>query len=103
MPELCAKSKHMTAYLEHLLLDGTTDAERQFDIITPSDPKQRGAQLSVLLKPGLLASVSKKLQANGIVADQREPGVVRVAPVPLYNTYMDCWTFARDLKAALPQ
>lgn len=97
------KSLKMTAYLQYLLLKDTSseDEERLFRIITPLDPKQRGAQLSLLLKPGYLKSVADKLKEAGIVADQREPGVIRVAPVPMYNTYSDVWRFVVQFKKAL--
>ena len=91
----------LTAYLEYLLLKDTTAETRQFDIITPSDPHARGAQLSLLLQPGLLHKVAQSLQDAGIICDKREPNVVRVAPVPLYNTYSEVWTFVKTFKAAL--
>lgn len=100
MAELRRKSVQLTAYLEYLLLKDTTDDKRQFQIITPSDPQARGAQLSLLLKPGLLHKVSQRLQEAGIICDKREPGVIRVAPVPLYNTFSEVWTFVDQLKAA---
>lgn len=93
----------LTAYLQYLLLKDTSsdDAKRPFRIITPLDPSRRGAQLSVLLKPGLLEQVSDALQAAGIVADQRKPDVIRVAPVPLYNTFYDVWKFVQVLRKAV--
>ncbi|KAJ5776037.1 uncharacterized protein N7511_001048 [Penicillium nucicola] len=101
MADLREKSIKLTAYLEHLLLENTSSETRQFDIISPSDPYARGAQLSVLLKPGLLHAVSDRLQKAGIVCDKREPGVVRVAPVPLYNTYSEVFKFVEEFKGAL--
>lgn len=101
MADLRQKSLKLTAYLEHLLLRDTTDDDRQFQIITPSDPNARGAQLSVLLKPGLLHKVAARLQDAGIICDKREPGVVRVAPVPLYNTFSEVWEFVEVFKGAL--
>ena len=100
MAELRGKSIKLTAYLEYLLLKDTTDDTRQFQIITPSDPQARGAQLSLLLKPGLLHKVSQRLEEAGIICDKREPGVIRVAPTPLYNTYSEVWTFVEQLKVA---
>lgn len=101
MVDLRQKSLKLTAYLEHLLLKDTTDENRQFQIITPSDPNARGAQLSVLLKPGLLHKVAERLQNAGIICDKREPDVVRVAPVPLYNTFSEVREFAEVFKGAL--
>lgn len=64
-------------------------------ILTPEDPTQRGAQLSLKLKPGLLDLVLKELEANGVVVDERKPDVIRVAPAPLYNCFVDVWNFAQ--------
>ncbi|KAG2414982.1 hypothetical protein HFD88_006171 [Aspergillus terreus] len=99
--ELRRKSLKLTAYLEYLLLKDTTEDSRPFRIITPTNPEARGAQLSLLLKPGLLQGVSERLQDAGIICDKREPGVVRVAPVPLYNTYSEVWEFVQQFRAAL--
>ncbi|KAI9368223.1 pyridoxal phosphate-dependent transferase [Aspergillus egyptiacus] len=101
MTELREKSVLLTAYLEYLLLRGTTEETRPFRIITPSNPEERGAQLSILLKPGLLQQVADKLQEAAVVCDKREPGVVRVAPAPLYNTFTEVWTFVQLFRAAL--
>ncbi|KAL4922335.1 pyridoxal phosphate-dependent transferase [Aspergillus aurantiobrunneus] len=101
MAELRQKSVQLTAYLEYLLLKDTTDDTRPFRIITPSNPEERGAQLSILLKPGLLQNVAHKLQEAAIVCDKREPGVVRVAPTPLYNTFTEVWLFVEQFWAAL--
>ena len=107
MDELRAKSLRLTAYLQWLLLkdmpsnDDDDEGDRPFRIITPLDPSKRGAQLSLLLSPGLLEQVGAALQREGIVVDQRKPGVIRAAPVPLYNTYHDVWMFARTFKKAV--
>ncbi|CAI7607366.1 unnamed protein product [Penicillium bialowiezense] len=99
--DLREKSVKLTAYLEYLLLKDTDEETRLYDIITPSDPDARGAQLSVLLKPGLLHKVAERLQNAGIICDKREPGVVRVAPVPLYNTYSEVFSFVEEFKGSL--
>lgn len=101
MTEIRKKSILITAYLEYLLLDSTTDETRQFRIITPSDPMARGAQLSLHLKPGLLPKVSQALQNAGIICDKREPGVIRVAPVPLYNSFTEVWSFCQVFRQAI--
>jgi len=70
--------------------------EVSFKIITPSDPKHRGAQLSILaLENG--KALFQKLTDNGVIADWREPNVIRVAPVPLYNTFEDVYRFVEIL------
>ncbi|KAL0265052.1 Kynureninase (L-kynurenine hydrolase) [Diplodia seriata] len=97
--DLRAKSLRLTAYLEHLLFTTRTanDAEdgssRLYSLITPRAPEERGAQLSLLLKPGLLERVMEELEHEGVVVDERRPDVVRVAPVPLYNGFADVWRF----------
>lgn len=101
MADIRKKSLSLTAYLEHLLYSETEPSTRSFQIITPSDPSARGTQLSVLLKPGRLDTLSDMLEEAGIVADKRKPDVIRVAPIPLYNTYEDVWNFVQIFKAAL--
>jgi kynureninase len=94
------KSVNLTAYLEHLLLSGS-EAKKAFRIITPSDPEARGTQLSVLLQPGRMEILSDLLEDAGIVVDKRKPDVIRVAPVPLYNTYEEVWKFVQIFHQAL--
>jgi kynureninase len=101
MEDLRKKSVSITAYLEHLLLSTSIEGERAFKIITPSDPAARGTQLSVLLKPGRLETLSSMLEEAGIICDKRKPDVIRVAPVPLYNTYEEVWEFVQIFNAAL--
>ncbi|KAL8690172.1 MAG: hypothetical protein Q9218_004322 [Villophora microphyllina] len=96
MSAIRAKSLTMTGYLEKLLSrkEAVADEERElYRIITPSDPAQRGAQLSILLKPGLLEGVMTELEENGVVVDERKPDVIRVAPAPLYNSFSDVYEF----------
>ncbi|KAF1826488.1 kynureninase [Dissoconium aciculare CBS 342.82] len=96
------KSLRLTGYLESLL-DGLAERQQggaQFSIITPRDPKQRGAQLSLLLKPGLLESVMATLEAAGVVVDERRPDVIRVAPAPLYNSFEDVRRFVEVFERA---
>lgn len=77
-----------------------------FTIITPEKPEERGAQLSILLLPrgiGLLHPCHEALMQAGVYGDDREPDVIRFAPIPLYNTYRDCWQAAKTLDWALKQ
>ena len=99
MHALRTKSLALTGYLEKLLL-ATKPEERLFEIITPSDPKQRGAQLSVKLEEGLLDVVMEMLEEEGVVVDERRPDVVRVAPAPLYNSWEDVWRFIQVFRGA---
>lgn len=92
--DLRAKSVRLTAYMEFLL---TQLDHLDFQIITPGHPEQRGAQLSLLF-----GSDGKKvfeiLSENGVIADWREPNVIRIAPVPMYNTFEDVYRFYEILK-----
>jgi kynureninase len=109
MHALRSKALLLTGYAEQLLgqiaeRTQSSDGEYPFQIITPTDPRQRGTQLSVLLKEGLLEGVSAALEDAGIICDKRKPGCIRVAPVPLYNTFSDVWRFMQTLeKAVAPQ
>ena len=64
-----------------------------FTIITPEEQNSRGAQLSLLFLPtgsGLMQKVNTYLKANGVIGDERNPDVIRLAPIPLYNTEEEC-------------
>jgi kynureninase len=93
------KSVLLTGYLE-FLLNQITNLRESFSVITPTDPMQRGCQLSILMHQNG-KSVFQKLTRAGIIADWREPGVIRVAPVPLYNRFEDVFKFVKIFKAAL--
>ncbi|KAJ5896338.1 uncharacterized protein N7473_005737 [Penicillium subrubescens] len=98
MKSIRGKSLRITGYLEHLLLKYPLDAapeDKPFTLITPSNPTERGAQLSLRLQPGLLDHVLHYLEEHGVVIDERKPDVIRVAPAPLYNTYTDVWEFCQ--------
>jgi kynureninase len=92
MDALRERSFRLTGYLEARLLsyDG---GKPPYTIITPSNPTERGAQLSVLLNPGLLDSVQAYIEEHGVVVDERKPDVLRVAPAPLYNNFHDIHRF----------
>lgn len=94
MDALRRKSLQLTAYLE-FLLDRVIGAER-VRVITPRDPAARGAQLSLIV-PGASRATEKALHREGVMADYREPDVIRVAPTPLYNTFHDAWRFVHIL------
>lgn len=92
MEALRARSLRLTAYLEQRLLryDNKTPP---YKIITPANPAERGAQISVLLNPGLLDPVLHYIEEHGVVVDERKPDVLRVAPAPLYNSFWDIHRF----------
>jgi kynureninase len=97
MPALRAKSERLTAYLEQLI-DGIAD--ERIRIITPREPDERGCQLSIRVR-GSDRSLFHRIVESGVAADWREPDVIRVAPVPLYNSFADVQRFAGILKGAL--
>ena len=92
MNALRDRSLRLTGYLEARLLR-YEGGEAPYTIITPANPAERGAQLSVLLEPGLLDSVQKYIEDRGVVVDERKPDVLRVAPAPLYNSFHDVHRF----------
>ena len=97
--KLRKKSLKLTGYLEFLIKDIAGDSGI-FEIITPSDPEQRGCQLSIFFhKDG--RRLFDALAAAGVIADWREPNVIRIAPVPLYNRFEDVYQFAHILKKNL--
>ncbi len=97
MPALAAKSRKLTGYLEMLIRDIGDD---RISIITSTDPEQRGCQLSIRVRTGD-RSVHERLVNNGVLADWREPDVIRVAPVPLYNSFADVARFSEILRDQL--
>jgi|SRR6185312_4420365 len=97
MPALREKSVKLTGYLEFLLKEKLAE---HIDILTTADAAQRGCQLSLRLHNGRDAArrVFEELEEAGVTGDWREPDVIRVAPVPLYNTYMDVFRFVEILE-----
>jgi kynureninase len=91
------KRKLLTGYLEFLLAGLSSD---QFQVITPSGSSERGCQLSILMKNNG-RKVFKAITKKGVIADWREPDVIRVAPVPLYNTFTEVFQFVDIFKNAL--
>jgi kynureninase len=98
MQRLRDKSKRLTAYLAWLIETQLGDA---LEILTPSEPERRGAQLSLRVHAGRDAgkSLFEHLVARGVLGDRREPDVMRIAPAPLYNTFADCLRYAEAVKA----
>ena len=93
------KSLMLTGYLE-FIINELSGEDKIFEIITPSDPNQRGCQLSIFFhKNG--KQLFDYLVSQGVIGDWREPNVIRIAPVPLYNSFEDVYQFGRLLKEAL--
>jgi kynureninase len=98
MDTLRERSRRLTGYLQDLL-DEITRA-RPLRVITPRDPDRRGCQLSLRIGDGNAADLSRRLRhRHGVIIDHREPDIVRMAPVPLYSTYHDCWRLVDALAA----
>ena len=96
MSPLLAKQLTLTGYLEHLLLTRLTG---QLRLITPSDPQDRGCQLSLVFNRDI-NTVHTIIERRGVICDVRN-NVMRVAPAPLYNSYLDVWRFVNILEEAL--
>lgn len=101
MAPLRKKSERLTGYLAWLL---GQELKGQITVITPDRPEARGCQLSLTVGDAAIGGVGGRqlydhLDAAGIVSDWREPNVIRIAPVPLYNSFEDCYRFVERLKA----
>ena len=94
---LCKKSTQLTGYFEYLINELNNS---DIKIITPRDPKQRGCQLSIQVK-NADKTLHEKLTQAGVITDWREPDVIRCAPVPLYNSYLDVFQLVERLKMVL--
>jgi kynureninase len=102
MTAIGEKRDLMTAYLE-FVIDKISERNKEkctFELITPRDKNQRGAQLSIMAM-GQGRALFDALSDLGVVSDWREPNVIRVAPAPLYNSFEDCWWFGQLLEKAI--
>jgi kynureninase len=102
MDRIGEKRDLMTAYMEFVIdtISSQNSDRVQFEIITPRDKTKRGAQLSIMAK-GQGKALFDALSAEGVVADWREPNVIRIAPAPLYNSFEDCYWFGQLLEKAI--
>jgi kynureninase len=92
MPALRERGDRLTAYLEAAIEDAATTTGAHLEIITPRSPERRGSQLSMVAH-GFGRSLFDALSARGVIADWREPNAIRMAPVPLYNSFADIARF----------
>ena len=101
MPALREKSERLTAYLE-CTIDAVAEEfpDARISLITPRDPEQRGCQISIDVA-GRERKLFDDMVAAGVIADFREPCVIRMAPVPLYNSFTDVFKFGRVMRALL--
>lgn len=98
--QLRAKSEQLTGYLAFIIAEVAQHTGTYLEVITPSDPSQRGCQLSILAH-GHGKALFNRITERGVIADWREPNVIRVAPVPLYNSFEDVWRFGEILMKCL--
>jgi kynureninase len=101
MDHLIKKSRLLSGYL-HFILDEINSWQKEMliEVITPDNEEERGCQVSMLmLKKG--REIFDELNRQGVIVDWREPNVIRVAPVPLYNTFEDIWKFGDIIKSIL--
>ena len=97
LPALRGKSERLTGYLEQLI---DADLRDVLQVATPRDPAQRGCQLSIRVIGGRERGreLFDFLAARGVLGDWREPDVIRISPVPLYNGFADVLRFARTVR-----
>ena len=94
------KNKRLNDYLRFLLAGVKEELRAEtFNIFTPEEKNERGCQLSLSVKNG--KQVFAALSAGGVFSDWREPDVIRLAPVGLYNSFEDVWRFAALFKTAV--
>lgn len=99
MDNLTAKSKSLTGFLEFLIAEINRE-HNAIRVLTPANEKERGCQLSLVMKKNG-KNVFQFLTENGVIADWREPDVIRAAPVPLYNSFEDVYDFGLNLKLSV--
>jgi len=100
MDRLRAKSEQLTGYLAFIIDAVAKETNTNLEVITPMDPVQRGSQLSVLAH-GKGRGLFDALTERGVIADWREPNVIRMAPVPMYNSFEDVYRFGAVLTKCL--
>ncbi|WP_434741369.1 kynureninase [Micromonospora sp. SH-82] len=100
MPALRERSLRLTGWLAELL--DLVTADRPLTVVTPRENHRRGCQISVRTGGVGAAELTRRLRyEHGVIADSREPDIVRFAPVPLYSTHHDCWRAATALAATV--
>jgi len=97
MDTLVKKSKKLTGFFEYLVNEIASDTIK---IITPTNPNERGCQLSLQVK-NADKNLHKKLTENNIITDWREPDVIRCAPVPMYTSFEDVYHMVTTLESLL--
>jgi len=100
MERLWKKSRPLTDYLEFVVNEAARETGADLEIITPKEHERRGCQLSIVAH-GFGKKLFDEITEAGVIADWREPNVIRMAPVPLYNSYEDVYRFGQILMEAL--
>lgn len=97
---LLEKQRKLSAYLEFILKKISEESSQiKFELITPTE---RGSQLSILMH-GSGKELFNKISEKGVVADWREPNVIRMAPVPIYNSFMDIYRLGEIIKQTIQE
>ena len=86
--------------MEFLIDEISSELNVNLEILTPRNWEERGCQLSIVAH-GYGKKLFEKLMTEGVIVDWREPNVIRMAPVPLYNSFEDVYRFGQILKSAL--
>merc|ERR1712157_248986 len=94
MDVLQNKGRELSGYLIQLLKEKFAD---KIEIVTPLKSESRGCQVSFILKDTPTKQIYEKIRKEGVVCDYREPNSIRVAPVPMYNTFTDIYNFVKIL------
>lgn len=100
MDRLRAKSMQLTGYAEAIINELNEKHNAKLEIITPKDPGQRGCQLSIFAQ-GRGKGLYDRLTERAVSVDWREPNVIRMAPVPMYNSFEDVFRFGGIMKECL--
>lgn len=100
MERLRHKSLSLTAYMQMVIEEASANSGQEIRMITPTQAARRGSQISIAV-PGKGRQVFEKLSKAGVIADWREPDVIRLAPVPMYNSFEDVYRFGQLLESYL--
>lgn len=98
--ELVKKSKKLTGFAQFILDEINSNDNSVLEVLTPRAENERGCQLSILIKNNA-KQVFDHLKQQGVICDWREPGVIRIAPAPLYNSFMDVYQFGQILQSLI--
>lgn len=102
MPALRERSLRLTAYLRALVEEVIAESPAgAMSLVTPAEEARHGCQLSVRFQADIHHLADVLRDEDGVIADTRNPDIIRFAPVPLYSSYLDCWRAAEALKRHL--